>query len=205
MMNKKDKTEILFSHIGEIDDQLLNEAMTYRREKRSGYNFGMLAACLALIFVIAVAMPILRRFEDIGGNKDSEGNAADVPESYASLDELLADNYGGDFKKLESFDSLEYLDEASLVWQYKESGEVYVRYLSEDELETISEHLGDGEEVGNASPEFTCRVWILNGEGKVVSPYLKESAGNESFEVFDYEAEIIPDEDFVNCISDILN
>ena len=204
MMNKKDKTEFLFSRIGEIDDSLIDEALTYKREHRKNYNFGMLAACLALVFVIAVAMPILRRFEELGDNKNSDV-ATDVPKTYDSLDELLSDSYGGNFKKLDSFESLSYVGSASIVWMYKDSGEVYVKQLSADELETIGEHLGEGEEVGERSPEFNCLVWILNGEGKVVSPYLKENAGNEGFEVFDYEAEIIPDEDLINCISDILH
>ena len=47
-------------------------------------------------------------------------------------------------------------------------------------------------------------VWVLDGKGNVSTPYLKTSRGNIGCEIFDYEAEIIPDERLVDCISDIL-
>ena len=206
MMNKNNKTERLFSYIGEIDDKLLEEAISYKRVQRNGFNFGMLAACLALIFVIAVALPTLRRFEELGGNQISGEKEELSPEKpYVALDALFVDSYGGAYERLDSLDELSYVGDASLVWQFGDSGEIYSKKLTQSELENITKHLGDGEEVGDSSPQISCRVWILDGNGRVVSPYLKESKGNEGCEIFDYEPEIIPNDELVSCISDVLN
>jgi hypothetical protein len=203
-MNKNDKTNMLFSGIGEIDDGLLEEAMNYKSSRRKSFNFGMLAACLALILVISVTFPMLNRTKDAVGNSDPE-KIEGVPETYTSLDSLLMDSYGGSYQKLNSFDSLSYTDSASLIWQYVDSGEIYVKRLSSSELEEVTESIGRGAQVGEESPEIGCKMWVLDGEGNVISPYLKGGAGNVDCTVFDYEVEIIPDESFVECISDILH
>ena len=203
MMNKNDKTELLFSRIGEIDDQLLNEAITYKRSRRKIYNFGMLAACLTLILAVAVIFPMLNRIGGVSGDKNSDA-VIDPMNKYVSLDAVFVDSYGGSYKKLDSFESLSYVGKASLVWQYSDSGEIYSRSLSASELEKLTEKMGRGEQVGERSPKLECIVWVLDGEGNVISPYLKDGAGNVGCEVFDYEVEIIPDDSFVECVSDIL-
>jgi hypothetical protein len=104
-----------------------------------------------------------------------------------------------------SADELTYFGEPSIIWQYEEGGEYCVVPIEEYELSKIKVRMGRGREVGESSPDSELRVWICDGKGNVRSPYLKNSAGNTDSAVFDYEAEIIPDEDFVECISDILN
>lgn len=203
-MNKNDKMNMLFSQIGEIDDSLLDEAINYKAAHRKSFNFGMLAACLALVFAIAVTFPMFNRMKNAVGNKDAEV-AEDIAESYHSLDSLLMDSYGGKYQKLNSFESLSYTDSASLVWQYLDSGEIYVKKLNGSQLEEVTENIGKGDQVGEDSPEISCKMWVLDGEGNVISPYLKGGAGNIDCTVFDYEVEIIPDESFVECISDILH
>ena len=80
------------------------------------------------------------------------------------------------------------------------------RNLTKNEVSRIHNLLGKGESVGASSPDLLCRVWLVCGDGIVLSPYLKNTDGNKGHAVlFDYEAEILPSSDLISCISDILN
>ena len=227
MMNKDQKTEYLFSAIGEIDDRLLEEAVSYRRPaRRKKYWIPVLAACLAVFFAISSTLTLavaasafgiaattplgLLILASLGSEAPSESpqqpeqTPEQTPERYASLDDLFEDQKKNDLVYL-SADKLEYYEGASIIWQYEEGGEYCVAPLTDYELAAIKARMGRGRDVGESSPENTCRVWICDGKGNVRSPYLKNEIGNQDVKVFDYEAEIIPDEDFVQCISDILN
>ena len=200
MNNKMKKTEYLLREIGEIDDRLLHEAICYKPARRSGFKWGVLAACLAFVFILTVVTPMLRAFSEIGENDEVENN----PVAYESLDALLTDSVGY-YASNQSVESLGYTDSAKLVWQEADSKELYVCYLSEAELARLQREMGRGEEVGERSPELNMKVWVLDGEGNVRSPYLKPTVGNTGCEIFDYEAEIMPTESLIQCISEILS
>lgn len=195
-MNINEKSQLLFECIGEINDEMIFEAAEYKPKKKRSYNFSLIAACFALIMVIAVASPLLR---NLGGMSNE---TKDEP---VTLDSVLLDSKDSGFETVSSPEGLSYVGGASLVWQYEESGEYYVARLSQRELNNLTKAMGRGEEVGERSPELYCRVWVLDGRGNVTSPYLKEGSGNDGCTVFDYEAEIIPDEALIERISEILN
>lgn len=218
MMNKDQKTEYLFSAIGEIDDRFLEEAVSYRRPvRRKKYWIPVLAACLAVFFTVssalsfALAAPVGIFILGLMGNESTSPPKPQAPENdpteyYASLDELMtAQKEEGGHSVYLSAEEISYFGEASIIWQYEEDGEYCVAPLTLPQLSRVKLLMGRGENVGDRSPDSICRVWICDGKGNVRSPYLKNSAGNVDSAVFDYEAEIIPDEDFVECISDILN
>ena len=196
MNGKEKKIDVLLGCIGEIDDELVNEALTYKRAKRRGIPIGALAACLAVAFVIAVAVPLIARFGALGHTEESP---------IGSLDALLLESRGGNFKTYASFDELSYVGSASLVWQYGEGGEIYSLELTDAQLARIESKMGKGESVGESSPSVKCKIWVLDGQGNVTTPYLKSGAGNVGCEIFDFEAEIMPYESFTECISDIMN
>ena len=218
MMNKDQKTEYLFSAIGEIDDRFLEEAVSYRRPaRRKKYWIPVLAACLAVFFTVssalsfALAAPVGVFILGLMGTQSQSPPKPQAPENdpteyYASLDELMtAQKEEGGHSVYLSAEELSYFGEASIIWQYEEDGEYCVAPLTLPQLSRVKLLMGRGENVGDRSPDSICRVWICDGKGNVRSPYLKNSAGNVDSAVFDYEPEIIPDEDFVECISDILN
>ena len=233
MMNKDQKNEYLFSAIGEIDDRFLEEAISYRHPSRKKkYWIPVLAACLAVFFAIfsslsfavvasaftlAATTPLgMLILVYLGSEAPSQSPSQpeqapeQTPDRYASLDELFEAQKGSDAQKENNLvylseDELEYYGDACIIWQYEEGGEYCVVPVTEYELSDIQVMMGRGRDVGESSPKNSCRVWICDGKGNVRSPYLKNGAGNQDVEVFDYEAEIIPDEDFVQCISDILN
>ena len=220
MMDKKDKAERLLDSIGNIDDRLIDEAIGYKAARRVNlYHYGLMAACIALVFVIAVASPLLRKLAEVGngganGDENGSGVVENTNNGEESNDEVVNDGLGRYMLSIrDSLDlcnvypsagSLSYTDSMSLVWQYADGEEVYVAPLSASQLSDLMDAMGSGKEVGESSPELDCYVWIIDGQGTVISPYLKEGAGNEGCAVFDYEAEIIPDEDFVECVSEIL-
>ncbi len=195
-MNINEKSQLLFECIGEINDDLIHEAAEYKPKKKRSYNFALIAACFALVMVLSLASPLLRNL--IGMSNE----ATDKP---VTLDSVLLDSKDRGFETVSSPESLSYVGSASLVWQYEQSGEYYVARLSERDLNKLTVGMGHGEDVGELSPELSCRVWVLDGRGGVTSPYLKEGSGNDGCTVFDYEAEIIPDEMLVERISEILN
>ena len=220
MMDKKDKAERLLDSIGNIDDSLIDEAIGYKAARRVNlYRFGLMAACIALVFVIAVASPLLRKLAEVGnggaqGGENNNGVVENTDKNEGNEGEVGNDRLGTYMlsirDSLEGYDvypsaeNLSYVGQTSLVWRYADSDEVYVATLSSKQLGELMDAMGSGKEVGESSPELDCYVWIVDGQGVVVSPYLKDNAGNAGCEVFDYEAEIIPDDDFVDCVSEIL-
>ena len=195
MRSRNERTEYLLRQIGEIDDRLLHEAEAYKPVRQKRYDFGLLAACLVLACFLVIALPLLR-----SDMKDQ--NQVDMEVSQ-SLDQVLSSNtlYA---TNLESFDGLSYIGAPKLVWKNDESGKIYMCYLNKQELARLQGEMGKGEQVESISPTLTCHVWLLDGDGKVLSPYLKDSPGNEGCTVFDYNAEIIPTETFVECVSEII-
>lgn len=221
MNNKKmKKAEYLLSEIGEIDSRLLDEAVSYKPKKAFSYTRVVVAACLAVIFAVTVLNAMLDTplLESVGGNMsgDEAETAADTRDELGAddsvsgiltLDSLLADKgMSGYATQTLSADTLPYFDgQTHIVWQRSGEERYYVsEALTAAEIAALEQVLGVGDEVGDSSPDTEYMVWILCGDGNVVSPYLKESAGNVGVGVFDYDPEIIPDEKLIREIEKIL-
>ena len=70
----------------------------------------------------------------------------------------------------------------------------------------MTREIPKGTPVGESPQALSYRVWIVMGDGSVVTPHLKPSDGNVgSAELFDYNAELIPSQAFNSQISEILN
>jgi hypothetical protein len=203
MRSRTEKTEYLLREIGEIDDKLLAEASSYRPVRRQNFRYGLIAAVLAFAFVMVVIRPVVGIYSDLSG----ENEAADMNESgelFGALDAVLSaeTNY---ITNSFALNRLSHTGAPRLVWENKESGEVSVCYLSVEELSRIRDNMGKGKAVEENAAELTCNVWVVDEYGRVTTPYLKASAGNEGCDLFAYEPEIIPTEDLIQCISDILS
>ena len=209
MKNEKlKKADLLLDAIGEIDDAYLAAALSYKRKRGVGTRLLIIAATLAMSFTLIVCVVIGAR---LVSKNDMGSEAAPNAENVADKDRLsyvmlsLSDKEG--FTHVESESDLPYTKgEAYIVWQYVgESGYYLSRALSYSELEHIKSQIGRGGQVGGKSPRLECKMWILLGDGRVVSPYLKVTAGNISNAVFDYEAEITPEDSLVDRIAAILS
>lgn len=199
---KKIKAEYLLREIGEIDDSLVHDAQFYRPERSSRPRLLLIAATFVLVFALVIGTPLISKLMSPKAEGDSTGNV-----QVYSLDALISESDTARYTFVSTSSELPYFDDgAHVVWQTEGGGGYYVSdALSKRELTALSASIGEGESVGSTSPELECKVWVLYGDGRVVTPYLKTSSGNVSGEVFDYEAEIIPTDSFVSCISDILS
>ena len=201
MRSRREKAEYLLCEIGEIDDKLLAEASAYRPVRRQNFRYGMIAAVLLFAFVMVVARPLVGIYSDLSGENEV---ANDLPDRFVELDSILSaetDYITNSF----ALNRLSHTGAPRLVWENKESGEVSVCYLTVDELSQIRENMGKGSAVEENATSLTCNVWVVDEYGKVTTPYLKASAGNEGCDLFDYDPEIIPSEELIQCISDILS
>ena len=209
---KKENAARLFRAIGELDDQLLEEALHYAPPRRQAFSRVLLLAAtltLSLGLLVATLAVTMRQ----GGKNqappllDESTNASE--QEPTELDELLCDvRHSDTHTTLPSSEEIPFFDGKSyLVWQYADSEEFCIsRALTEEELSELHFALDEGEVVGEESPTLSCRVWVVYGNGSVISPYLRPSKGNvASAALFAYEAEQIPSDAFVSCISDILN
>lgn len=198
MSNKIKKAELLLDRIGEIDDSLLSEALSYRPQRRAP-RFALIAACVALSVMLVLGAVGALDFISSDRFRNDKSPTSPTP---TSLDEVMTE-LDGEYEKL-SEDELPYRDGNSyLVWQYSGESGYYVASLQKTQLEELMGKMGKGDEVGESSPELECKVWIISG-GSVLSPYLKSNRGNIGSEVFEYDAEIYPTADFILCVSAIL-
>ncbi|MBQ7346660.1 MAG: hypothetical protein IJW55_01750 [Clostridia bacterium] len=204
---KQAKTAYLFREIGGIDDRLVQEAMLYRPRKILP-QFFLIAACITLSLALSVGAFLI----SMRGDKKDESNRNDGDLAYTdgtvapTLDKILSE--ADAYTTVASAEALDYFSgNAYVVWQHTDSDEVYVsRVLTDRELEKLTKEIGNGKAVGAQETELTSRVWIVVGDGSVLSPYLKPSDGNiGSAELFDYNAELIPSDSFNSQISEILN
>ena len=202
---KKQKAVFLLEAIGGVDDRLLSEALSYRRKRTVPVRFLSLAACLILALVISIPV-LLQAFQTLQG---IDGAQETPPEtSPASLDALLEQTVqGGAYVPLSSQTEVEYFSAPYLAWQEEGSDAVYLsRALTQREVERIRSLIGKGTPVGTSAPKSIFRVYLVIGDGTVLTPYLPAKDGNlYSSVLFDYQAELSPSCELVCCISDILN
>lgn len=200
-----EKTKRLFRAIGEIDDWLVHEAEVWRPQRSAFPRMLMIAACLTLALSLSVGAFLIsmRNLKQDTENAPNESDAI-----LSSLDTVLLEHRDtATYTTLSSADKLDFFSGAPcVVWRYADSQSLCVsRKLTAGELQKLTTEIDRGTSVGVASPSLTCQVWILPGDGTVISPYLKSSSGNVGTELFDYNAELIPTERFNSCISEILN
>jgi len=214
--DQKQKAMYLFRELGNIDDALVADALNPRIQASPRSRVLLLAACLALsaVLIVSSLSIALRQFNtgDGGMQAPDMGSVGSTPEEdlrYPLLEEMLVANRGT--AVYETVDNVEELDffapDARVVWQYADSDSLCVsRPLSESEADRLLEHAKDGKSAGDAPREPSCRVWILLGNGRVITPYLRLSNGNVGYaELFAYSTEVIPSTSFTSALSDILN
>lgn len=201
MTNRISSAEKLLSEIGNIDDVYLDEAINYRARRKTP-KFILLAACIAVsLLVVAVSCVGLMHVFDKTSN-DKNFHEADKP----TLDSVIMSAVAsGKLTKL-SADELNFRDGENYIVIQTDSGEYYSgKNLTYRQKVNLTRNFGQGENVGDELPKFECKVWIVLDDGCVVTPYLKASVGNVGFDLFDYNAEIYPTEDFVSVISEIIS
>lgn len=212
MKNEKlKKADALLDAVGEIDDVYLAEALTYRKRRSVSRRLAFVAAAIAMTVTVVLSVSIGLRLvsdSDLLPSAPDNENTADEGGKSNSLESLMLSLPSKEsFTYVENEADLPYTSgKAYVVWQYKgESGYYLSDAMSYSEFAYVKSQVGGGKDVGSDSPTLECKVWILLGDGRVVTPYLKGNRGNISNRVFDYEAEITPGENLVDRISAILS
>lgn len=216
--DKMKKTAYLFDEIGRIDDRLLQEAMQMdRRSHAVGWRRVMLIAAtlsLSLILMLQVVVglsqkglfPFLNKEEAPG-----EDGPQDLPQQGDewALDGVLDGGRDGQgVQVLTSSAEYGFFDgTAHLVWQYRGEDTLYVsRALTEAEVEELLRAMTGTKAVAADAEQPLWRVWLVCDNGEVRTPYLESSQGNIGFgDFFDYHAEVIPAEEWISCVSEILS
>ncbi len=208
---KRIKSEALLEAIGEIDDGMLEEALSYRKKPKVNVKLVAIAASFALMFALIGGNALIKRFSGmIGENESGALPTSDTPndaEAVITLDSVFEDLASAErYGYVDDPDTLPYLDgNVYIVWKHAGEERYYISDpLENKEFDTIKFALGEGDDAGIASPALNTYVWVLLGDGRVISPYLKASQGNISYEIFDYEVEIVPNEDFAIRLQSIL-
>ena len=214
---RADKTrnaELLFDAIGDIDDRLIQEAQApfVKTAPSRRYNT---KAIIALAATLTVALMILSTVmiakvvgkilkNDVG---DLKGQSPDV-ETSASLDHVLI-NCAPDATIIESAEDIDFFDgNTKIVWQVEgESNYKMVTLTSKSDAAALQKKLINADQSTPATTESQqCRLWITFGDGRVVSPYLKNSAGNTGYaELFEYSPEVELDDDLIGLIYDLIS
>lgn len=234
MSDKKRKSEYLLDEIGGIDESFLVEAESYRKKRDHKWLKPLVAVACACVFVAVMfaALPRIKVFDKsasmesvletnelLKGDKDNayleaateagpemtEAGAEPEPEvSRFGFDELLSSQDG--YFIYDSFSHVQReRGKTYILWQHIDGGKLFMsRPLEDGEVESMNKRLGIGEPVGAESPTREFNIWILRGDGSIISPYLVGSEGNIGSTLFDYEAEIIPQDQLISLIAKIL-
>ncbi len=214
-MNDQKKTAYLLDEIGRISDLYVAEAAQPKPKRQTAtlYKYLGMAACILVVCTLLLRIWVL-----VGGmpkGEDSQSptvsDGVRIPlDAYLAQNEHLFQNVTvlGGRDHAGAGELLSYFDgNAYLVWQKENSDTLsQSRPLTAHELEALQKELGRGEEIDSTlAQQVSCRVWILLGDGRVISPYLEATSGNVGYgTIFDYNAECIPSTTFTSLVSDIL-
>ena len=212
--DKMKKAAYLFDEIGRIDDRLLQEAMQFdcRTANTVKWRKVLLIAAtlsLSLILMLQMVVGLSRRdwFPDL--NKGEEPMEGTPTEGTWALDGVLnAGIHSEGVEVLASAEEYGFFDgSARLVWQYQGEEQIYVsRSLTPTEVEALLKAMtGTRTAVSSKEEQPLWRIWLVCDNGEVRTPYLEESQGNIGYgDFFDYHAEVIPAEEWISCVSEIL-
>ena len=212
--DKKRNAELLFDAIGDVDDRLIQEAQApfVKTAPSRRYNTKAiiaLAATLTVTLMILSTVMIAKVVGELLKNDidDLPGQSPDV-ETSASLDHVLI-NCTPDATIIESAEDIDFFDgNTKIVWQVEgESSYRMVTLTSKYDATTLKKRLEQADQSKPADTENAqCDIWITFGDGKVVSPYLKNSTGNIGYaELFEYSPEVELDEHLTALINDLIS
>lgn len=190
----------LYEEIGGVNERYLQQAAVFRaRRKKPVWRTVLIAAALVLVGALLAGTLALSTGVVILGSWVLNGlapDAPDVPEepavySIAQMEQALVQRQDGILPVSEKQVPL-FSGDAQLVWTDGESGDYYRISLNRYECESILYLMQQNKkEIHAGSEQPNYQVWISLGDGMVVSPYLKATAGNAGHgELFDYDPEL---------------
>ena len=208
--------ERLFDEIGLIDDRFIAEAASpyAPRERRLGLRrFFVIAVSVALAVCVGVGAFAVGKLGQKG-----EANAPEADNEIADKGDGLPSTLAGrldamredtDTLKVEKTDAVLFSGSPTVIWKYSDENEYRVSYITHTEAEELSLMLRKNRGTradGNETETKLEGLWISSGDGRVISPYLEQTEGNTGYgEVFEYEPEYEPSEEFSEYLCDVIS
>jgi len=199
--NKRLAAEHLFDTIGELDDTLLASALNYKKPKakilRSRPFVSAVGAVAAVLVIAVLVFPRMMSVND----SDLSNEEKDAVEYFALTSALAQADYSR-VTTLSSTDEVDLFDGcAKVIWKYTDSDTCYTVNITETDLKWLTNY--------GTNPlterDDSCRIWLTAGDGLVVSPCLKQSAGNVGYgDIFDYSPEVDVSTPFVNYLTKLI-
>ena len=184
----------LYEEIGGVDERYLQQAAAYRARKQAPAWRALLIAA-ALMLIGALLLCTIAASVTIGVLVGVLGEGQE-PTPPAPMEQMeLAMQEAQQTRSPRSADEVEPMlfYQPMLIWSEQGSDAYYTVPLSTSECEQLislmqSKNRTEFTEQSQA-PKY--QIWLSFGDGVVVSPYLKNTAGNAGHgEVFDYDPEL---------------
>lgn len=184
----------LYEEIGGVSERYLQEASNYRAKRRSGFwRVALIAA--AIMLSLAVVLSTLAFSVGLILVDILRTEQPDPPEqeyhTVAAMESALLKSQGS--LPVQNDGELGYFDgDYKLIWSESGSDQYYSVRLSKNELRELLYLMQKPRaDFTDHSEQPTLQIWICLGDGIVVSPYLKNTAGNTGHgEVFHYDPEL---------------
>ena len=210
---KRKSAERLFDSMGMIDDVLVAEASSYAIQSRiehRAFVFRRFVAVAAAVLLLTVGMAGAWVISKTA-NSDGDVYEEDLNEQIGTPDKLkstLQTAFSDGVALRVSPDAiLSVIDffngRTMLIWQYEGEGDYYV--VECDNTQSLKKEMSrGGEQISREDSENVgYKIWVSYGNGEVVTPHLKENAGNVGYaELFEYSPEIIPNEGFEKVVNE---
>lgn len=203
--NKKQASEYLFSEIGQIDDYYISEADIYVKYKtvfkpKRTANFRKIAIAAVIAFLI-LAVPIMNalRFFDKDQSIVPTYMSEAIGKVSKSNKDLITDPHN-----INLFDR-----KVKIIWKIKDSNKYYCVSISEMKAEKLLKdtmNLSKNSTKITSKKEYNELVWINDGYGHVITPYLEFTDGNIGYgTLFDYNPEYEPSVYYTQYVYNLIN
>lgn len=205
-INKADR---LFDAIGQLDDRMIAEASLPPKKKSFSFYrvVTVTASFLVCVGILAGASVMLSR-----GGLDAENEAPDMAEtvSLSLADSLMLKRGSASVLKVAADDLDLFGGKMSIIFKFSDESDYRVVSVSSLRAAELKKELLRDDEGKKLSPEESSAVpvslWVCDGAGEVMSPYLEKSEGNVGYgRLFEYSPEIEPSEDLSELIIDLIS
>lgn len=192
----------LYEEIGYVDERFLQEAAAYRARKKSPMWRTLLIAAAVLLSITLLLGTVAASVTIgvIGALIDREEQPDQ--ETLTPMEQMEQTMAQSSLKPL-SADELAFFGTPTLIWSEQGSDEYYSVTLSKSQCEQLVYLMQSSRREYTAQSEQpSYQIWLSFGDGVVVSPYLKNTAGNAGHgTVFDYDPELEMSDDLAEYIA----
>lgn len=207
--HKIKRAERLFDAIGEIDDRIIAEAEAPYAKPKARFGFSRIATIAAsLVVCVGIFAGVTAMLSKVVVDEDKAESEPKASSTLAST--LYSNRNNSSILKLSANDIDLFGGRTSIIWKYDGDSDYRVVYVPERKVGELRKELLELDSAEKLSFEeaetISCSIWVCDGEGTVVSPYLEVSDGNVGYgTLFDYSPEIEPTEDVNYLISDLIS